>query len=55
MNNEDIIRREQFCQIKSEIRGSDDYLVIGLDVAKDKHLAFMGSATGKSLLRKLVF
>ena len=55
MNNEDIIRREQFCQIQSEIRGSDDYLVIGLDVAKDKHLAFMGSATGKSLLRKLVF
>ena len=55
MNNEDIIRREQFCQIQSEICGSDDYLVIGLDVAKDKHLAFMGSATGKSLLRKLVF
>ncbi len=55
MNNEDIIRREQFCQIISEIRGSDDYLVVGIDVAKDKHHAFMGSATGKSLLRKLVF
>jgi transposase len=55
MNNEDIIRREQFCQILSEIRGSDDYLVVGIDVAKDKHHAFMGSATGKSLLRKLVF
>jgi len=55
MNNEDIIRREQFCQIKSEIRGSDQYLVVGIDVAKDKHHVFMGSATGKSLLRKLVF
>ena len=55
MNNEEIIRREQFCQIISEIRGSDDYLVVGIDVAKDKHHAFMGSATGKSLLRKLVF
>jgi transposase len=55
MNIEGIIRREQFCQIKSEIRGSDDYLVVGIDVAKDKHHAFMGSATGKSLLRKLVF
>jgi len=55
MNNEDIIRRDQFCQIKSEIRGCADYLVIGIDVAKDKHHAFMGSATGKSLLRKLVF
>ena len=55
MNNEKIIRREQFCQIKSEIRGSDQYLVVGIDVAKDKHHAFMGSATGKSFLRKLVF
>lgn len=55
MNNEDIIRHEQFCQIKSEIRGSDEYLVVGIDVAKDKHHAFMGSARGKSLLRKLVF
>ena len=55
MNNEDIIRREQFCQIQSEIRGSDDYLVVGIDVAKDKHHAFMGTANGKSLLRKLIF
>jgi len=55
MNNDDISRREQFCQIKNEIRGSDQYLVVGIDVAKDKHHAFMGSATGKSLLRKLVF
>jgi transposase len=55
MNNEDIIRREQFCQIISEIRGSDDYLVVGIDVAKDKHHAFMGSATGKSLIRRLIF
>ena len=55
MKNEGIIRREQFCQIISEIRGSDDYLVVGIDVAKDKHHAFMGSATGKSLLRRLIF
>ncbi len=55
MKFEDTIRREQFSQIKSEIRGSDQYLVVGIDVAKDKHHAFMGSATGKSLLRKLVF
>ncbi len=55
MNTEETIRREQFCQIKSEISGSDQYLVVGIDVAKDKHHAFMGTATGKSLLRKLVF
>jgi transposase len=55
MKIKNTIRREQFCQIKSEIRGSDQHLVVGIDVAKDKHHAFMGSATGKSLLRKLVF
>jgi hypothetical protein len=55
MNIENTIRREQFCQIKDEIRGSDAYLIVGIDVAKDKHHAFMGTATGKSLLRKLIF
>ncbi|MDH4011697.1 MAG: IS110 family transposase [Desulfobacterales bacterium] len=55
MNVVDTIRREQFCQIKDEIRRSDDFLVVGIDVAKHKHHAFMGSATGKSLLRRLVF
>jgi transposase len=29
--------------------------VVGIDVAKDKHHAFMGGATGKSLFRNLVF
>jgi transposase len=55
MDTKDTIRRERFCQIRSEIYGSDEYLVVGIDVAKDKHHAFMGSATGKSFLRKLVF
>ena len=55
MNVVDTIRREQFCQIKSEIQRSDQYLVVGIDVAKQKHYAFMGSAAGKSFLRRLVF
>ena len=55
MNVKDTIRREQFCQIKDEILRSDDYLVVGIDVAKDKHHAFMGNTTGKSFVRKLVF
>lgn len=55
MNVSDTIRHAQFCQIKDEIRGSDQYLIVGIDVAKDKHHAFMGTATGKSLLRKLIF
>jgi transposase len=37
------------------IRGSDQHLIIGIDVAKEKHHAFMGTATGKSLLRRLIF
>ena len=55
MNTEDTIRREQFCQIVKEIRGSREYLVVGIDVAKDKHHAFMGTATGTALLRRLIF
>ena len=55
MNNQEIIRRKQYCQIVKEITGSDQYLVIGIDVGKDKHHAFLGSATGKSLFRKLIF
>jgi transposase len=55
MSNQEIIRRRQYCQIVKEITGSDKYLVVGIDVAKEKHHAFMGSATGKSLFRKLIF
>ena len=55
MNTQEIIRRKQYCQIVKEITGSDEYLVVGVDVAKEKHHAFMGTATGKSLLRKLIF
>ena len=55
MSNNEVIRYQQFCQFKGAIRGSDQHLIIGIDVAKDKHHAFMGSATGKTLLRKLVF
>jgi hypothetical protein len=49
MNNQEIIRREQYCQIVKEVTGSDQYLIVGIDVAKDKHHAFMGTAAGKVL------
>jgi transposase len=55
MNKHKITRREQFCQIQREITGSGQYLVVGIDVAKDKHHAFMGTAAGKTLLKKLIF
>jgi len=49
MSNQEIIRRKKYCQIVKEITGSDQYLVVGIDVAKENHHAFMGTATGKSL------
>ena len=55
MSNQELIRHKQYCQIIKEIIGSDQYLVVGIDVGKDKHHAFMGMATGKSMFRKLIF
>jgi transposase len=55
MNNVDGSRLEQFRQFKDEIRGSTEYLIVGIDVAKEKHHAFFGTATGKTLLKRLIF
>jgi transposase len=52
---DDDIRLEQFRQFRKEIRGSQDYLIVGIDIAKEKHHAFFGTATGKTLLRRLIF
>jgi transposase len=48
-------RLEEFRQLRQEIRHSQEYLIVGMDVAKDRHHAFFGTATGKTLLRRLVF
>ncbi|MFA4910379.1 MAG: IS110 family transposase [Desulfobacteria bacterium] len=55
MNETDSIRLEEFRQLKKEIRGSKEYLIVGIDVAKEKHHAFFGTATGKTLLKRLIF
>jgi transposase len=55
MNKIDHIRLKEFRQLKKEIRGSKDYIIVGIDIAKDKHNAFFGTATGKTLLKRLVF
>jgi transposase len=55
MDGEDHSRLEEFRQLKKEIRGSEEYLIVGIDIAKDTHKAFFGTATGKTLLRRLVF
>lgn len=55
MNNVDSIRLERFRQIRKEIRGSREYMVVGIDVAKSKNYAFYGTAIGKTLLKRMVF
>ena len=51
----DRIRIDKFRQLKQEIRGSGEHLIVGIDVAKDRHNAFFGTATGKTLLKRLIF
>ena len=48
-------RLEEFRQLRQEIRHSEEYLIVGIDIAKDRHHAFFGTATGRTLLRRLVF
>ena len=55
MNNHDISRIASFRQLKSEIRGSDRHLIVGIDIAKSKHHAFLGTANGKTILKGLIF
>jgi transposase len=55
MNEEDRSRVEEFRQFRKEVRGSSEYLLVGIDVAKEKHYAFFGTAQGKTLFRRLVF
>ena len=48
-------RLEEFRQLRKEIRQSEEHLIVGIDIAKEHHHAFFGTATGKTLLRRLVF
>jgi transposase len=48
-------RLEEFRQLRQEVRHSEEYLIVGIDIAKERHHAFFGTATGRTLLRRLVF
>ncbi len=48
-------RLEWFRQFRSEVRGSNDYIIIGIDVAKEKHHAFFGTSDGRTLYKRFVF
>lgn len=55
MCSSDDSRLAEFRQLRKTIRGSKQYLIVGIDVAKDRHHAFFGTATGKTLLKRLLF
>lgn len=55
MDENEVIRYKKFCQFKAEIRSSGDYLIVGIDVAKEQHHAFFGTAAGRTLLKRLIF
>lgn len=48
-------RLKQYRQLRKSIRGSKEHLIVGIDIAKNKHNAFFGTATGICLLRRFVF
>src|SRR4030043_1734138 len=48
-------RVERFRQFKREVRGSEEYLLVGIDIAKKNHHAFFGTANGKTLLKRMIF
>jgi len=51
----DYTSAKDFLQFKKEIRGSRAHLIVGIDIAKDDHHAFFGTAYGKTLLRRFTF
>jgi transposase len=55
MKHNNVNRYAEFCQFRREIRGSVEYVIVGIDVAKERHHAFFGTATGKALLKRLLF
>ena len=55
MDGRDYVRVREFRQLRKEIRGSEEHLIVGIDVAKHKNNAFFGTSTGKTLLKRLVF
>ena len=55
MNETELSRVKEFRQLKKGIQGSETHLIVGIDVAKERHHAFLGTAAGKTLVKKLIF
>ena len=54
-NVDELNRIKEYRQIKKEVRRSDKFLLVGIDIGKINNYAFYGTATGKTLKRRLVF
>jgi len=48
-------RLAAYRQLRTDIRGSNTHLIVGIDIAKEKHYAFMGTANGTTLCKQLIF
>lgn len=48
-------RLELFKQVRASVRGSEKFLLVGIDVAKNNHHAFFGTPNGRTLQKNLVF
>ncbi len=48
-------RLELLKELKSSIRGSAIHMPVGVDIAKDSHVAFMGQSNGHTLLKTFSF
>jgi len=47
MKQEELSRIERFRLFRKQIRGSDKYLTVGIDVAKNKHHATFATTRGR--------
>jgi hypothetical protein len=48
-------RLQSYRQLRTEIRSSDHHLIVGIDIAKEKHYAFFGTAAGQVLCKQFIF
>ena len=48
-------RLSWFRQFKEHINGSTRTLIVGVDIGKDKHHAFLGTPAGRTIHRRLIF
>jgi transposase len=53
--NDVMDRLDLFRRMKASVRGSENILLVGIDVAKNKHYAFLGTPNGRTLRKNLVF